>query len=184
MEDDFNEKLFEVRICHLKKYLMNNEFGFNLKAKTGEKCHIIGKVDPETPAFFAGLKSGDKIIEINNSNIHGLNYNEIMQKIKFGYVRNGKCYKDELLLMVIDNKIEEHYNKISPQRKCIDPNSKYFLENTTGNNKTLINGGLHLDKDINSSYNITYIDPAQIKYDKNHEISHLDHEEEYQITFI
>lgn len=184
MEDDFNEKLFEVRICHLKKYLMNNEFGFNLKAKTNEKCHIIGKVDPETPAFFAGLKSGDKIIEINNSNIHGLNYNEIMQKIKFGYVRNGKCYKDELLLMVIDNKVEEHYNKINPQRKCIDQNSISFSENTTGSNKKLISGGLHLDRDMNSSYNIIYIDPAQIKYDNNHESSNLGTEEEYQITFI
>lgn len=42
-EDNFIDKMFEVRVCHLKKNNINNEYGFNLKAKSIGKCQIIGK---------------------------------------------------------------------------------------------------------------------------------------------
>ena len=115
----YAEKLFTVRLCHLKKNSKssnsssNEEYGFNLKAKTSGHCHYIGRVDKNTPADLAGVKSGDKIIEINNMNIHSMGFEQIMQQIKTGLNRNGKCYKDELLLMVIDTQIDEYYNKIN-----------------------------------------------------------------------
>ena len=149
-EDNLIEKLFTVRICHLKKNCRNNsrnnEFGFNLKSKTNGQCCYIGKVDPETPASLAGLRSGDKIIEINNMNVHNLNYDAIMQKIKVGLNRNGKYFTDELLLMVIDNDIDDQYEKINASSegynqnfsiicKCSDFISNDAKENTHNSNQ-------------------------------------------------
>ena len=39
------EKVIEVRLCHLRKGSNNVEYGFNLKGKSYEDSHIIGKVD-------------------------------------------------------------------------------------------------------------------------------------------
>ena len=153
----------------------------------------LGKVDPATPAFHSGLKSGDKIIEINNSNVHGLNYEEVMQKIKVGLIRNGKCYKDELLLMVIDNTIEEYYNKINitkkkPTQDFKPLNSISDFSNTNESyprrNENFESNILKNEK-INSDHNVIYIDPNQIKYDNETDYLNNDEEnEEYQITFI
>ena len=40
-----DKRVIEVRLCHLKKASDNVEYGFNLKGKSYEDSHIIGKVD-------------------------------------------------------------------------------------------------------------------------------------------
>jgi len=114
MNEHYDQNLIIVRLCHLKKESKNNEFGFNLRKKSKEDCHYIGRVDKNTPADLSGLKSGDKILEINRINIDNLNHDEILKLLKMGLNRRGKIYKNELLLMVIDKDVDEKF-KISNQ---------------------------------------------------------------------
>ncbi len=49
----------------------------------GKKGHFIGKVDPNTPASAAGLKVGDRIIEVNGHNV----VNETHKQVRFIFWR-------------------------------------------------------------------------------------------------
>jgi Na(+)/H(+) exchange regulatory cofactor NHE-RF1 len=53
------------RLCHLKKWDNFNGYGFNLHAERSKTSQHIGKVDLNSPAESAGLKEGDRIIEVN-----------------------------------------------------------------------------------------------------------------------
>jgi hypothetical protein len=200
MDDDiFIEKLFTVRVCHMIKSPISNEYGFNLKAKTNGKCHYIGRVDKDTPAHFSGLKSGDKIIEINNINIHCLNYDEIMEKINQGLILNQKLYKNELLLMVIDSQVEQHYGKTNDElisnkqdfsisyktSENTSLNKNENISNTNEIRSTRVSNMEKFDKNkLNSNLIYTPINPNQIKYDQNNYLKNGEQDEEYQITFI
>lgn len=107
-----NEKLFTVRLCHLKKSNSTAEYGFNILSKRKDLCQYIGKVDPNTPAHAAGLKSEDKIIEINNINVHNFNHEQIIKAIKSGFKLNDRVYSNEVLLLVVDKVTNEFYRKL------------------------------------------------------------------------
>ncbi len=54
--------------------------------------------------FLLGLNPGDRIIEINNQSVMFFNYDQIVKQIKDGLKVNGKCYQDEVLLLVYSQK--------------------------------------------------------------------------------
>lgn len=78
-----------MRLCHMRKRASENGYGFNLMSKRDKLCQYVGKVDTGTPAYVSGLRSGDKIIEIDNINVSRLTYREIMELIRKG-LRIGK----------------------------------------------------------------------------------------------
>lgn len=63
-----------VRLCHMKKRPQDSGYGFNLMSKRDKLCQYVGKVDPGTPAYKSGLRSGDKIIEIDNQSVARFSY--------------------------------------------------------------------------------------------------------------
>ena len=200
----YANKLFTVRLCHLKKssktsLAKNDEYGFNLKAKTSGLCHYIGRVDLNTPADLGGLKSGDKIIEINNMNVHNFNFEQIMQHIKMGLNRNGKCYKDEVLLMVIDQKIDEYYNNINAPIEGYNPNFSIMYKSsnfTYINVDSSQNGSNRIaessDSDSGESNNVNIVKSSTFKTAKHNKYKNAettsylkcDDNDDYQITFI
>lgn len=56
--------LFEARLCHVSKRADFDGYGFNLHAEKGRAGQFIGKVDEGSPAESAGLRQGDRIIEV------------------------------------------------------------------------------------------------------------------------
>lgn len=52
------------RLCHLIKWPDFDGYGFNLHAEKNKSGQFIGKVDDDSPAVLAGLREGDKIIEV------------------------------------------------------------------------------------------------------------------------
>jgi len=73
------------RLCHLKKWAHFNGYGFNLhtdKNKNGGQ--LVGKIDPGSPAEAAGIKEGDRIVEVNGTNISNENHNQVVARIKAG----------------------------------------------------------------------------------------------------
>merc|ERR1711934_1252847 len=72
------------RLCHLRKWSNFQGYGFNLHTDRSKESQLVGNVDPESPADAAGVKKGDKIIEVNGTNISNENHTQVVARIKAG----------------------------------------------------------------------------------------------------
>lgn len=91
------------RLCHLIKWPDFNGYGFNLHAEKSKQAQYIGKVDDDSPAKLAGLREGDKIIEVNFVNISNENHRQVVERIK--------SITNETKLLVIDEKGDRWYRE-------------------------------------------------------------------------
>jgi len=82
------------RLCHVIKVDDFDGYGFNLHAEKGKPGQYIGKVDDGSPAERAGLKQGDRIIEVNAVNIGNETHKQVVQRIK--------AIASEVQLLVVD----------------------------------------------------------------------------------
>ena len=108
-----NNEEYLARLCHLKKWPHFQGYGFNLHAERSKMGQHIGKVDNESPADLAGLKEGDRIIEVNNVNISNENHQQVVKRIRNGLEIAGIEYSDQVILLVVDSKADEYYKKIN-----------------------------------------------------------------------
>jgi Na(+)/H(+) exchange regulatory cofactor NHE-RF2 len=94
------------RLCHLVKWPDFDGYGFNLHAEKAKSGQYIGKVDDDSPAQLAGLREGDRIIEVNLVNIANENHRQVVERIK--------SIPNETKLLVIDELADKWYkeNKI------------------------------------------------------------------------
>ena len=65
------------RLCHLIKWSDFDGYGFNLHADRSKSGQFVGKVDANSPAQSAGLREGDRIIEVNGVNIANENHRQV-----------------------------------------------------------------------------------------------------------
>lgn len=84
----------QPRLCHVIKVKDFDGYGFNLHAEKGKPGQYIGKVDDGSPAELAGLRQGDRIIEVNAVNIGRETHKEVVQRIK--------AIANEVQLLVVD----------------------------------------------------------------------------------
>lgn len=89
------------RLCHIVRWSDFNGYGFNLHAEKGKAGQFIGKVDEGSPAEAAGLKQGDRIVEVNGTNIGNENHQQVVGRIKAG--------GEETRLLVVDPETDQHY---------------------------------------------------------------------------
>lgn len=73
---------YEARLCHVVKRPDFDGYGFNLHAEKGRPGQYIGKVDDGSPAEAAGLRQGDRIIEVNGTNITVETHKKVVELIK------------------------------------------------------------------------------------------------------
>ena len=64
MSVDIPDDAPRPRLCHLRRWADFNGYGFNLHAEKGKVGHYVGQVDCDSPADFAGLKEGERIVEV------------------------------------------------------------------------------------------------------------------------
>ncbi|XP_063699235.1 Na(+)/H(+) exchange regulatory cofactor NHE-RF1 [Culicoides brevitarsis] len=69
-------------------------YGFNLHAEKGKPGQYVGKVDADSPAELAGLREGDRIIEVNGIDIGSETHKQVVERIK--------AVPHETTLLVID----------------------------------------------------------------------------------
>jgi len=91
------------RLCHLTKWPNFDGYGFNLHAEKNKPGQFIGNIDKESPAEAAGLKEGDRIVEVNGVNVSQENHKQVVQRIK--------AVKLETRLLVVDRKCEEWHRE-------------------------------------------------------------------------
>ena len=70
------------RLCHIVKWDHFDGYGFNLHADKGKPGQYIGKVDEGSPAEAAGLKQGDRILEVNGESIANKTHKQVVDAIK------------------------------------------------------------------------------------------------------
>lgn len=105
------KKNYEPRLCYVKKRADFDGYGFNLHAEKGRPGQYIGKVDESSPAESAGLRQGDRIIEVNNHNIGTETHKQVVERIK--------SVPNETRLLVID-----------PRADLSDPQQLSHVEKT------------------------------------------------------
>lgn len=101
------------RLCHLRKWPHFQGYGFNLHAERAKTGQHIGKVDPNSPAESAGLKEGDRIVEVNFVNISNENHQQVVKRIRNGVDKNGKFVSDEVVLLVLDQEADVYYRSMN-----------------------------------------------------------------------
>ncbi|XP_022650405.1 Na(+)/H(+) exchange regulatory cofactor NHE-RF2-like [Varroa jacobsoni] len=70
------------RLCLLRKWQDYDGYGFNLHADKTNNLHYIGEVDEGSPAKLGGLQPGDRLVEVNGTNIDNIAHREIIERIK------------------------------------------------------------------------------------------------------
>lgn len=108
MSKSENGKVHTPRLCHVIKKEDFDGYGFNLHAEKGKPGQYIGKVDDGSPAESAGLKQGDRIIEVNGVNIGSETHKQVVQRIK--------AIASEVQLLVVDPSVA-----VSKDNRLIDP---------------------------------------------------------------
>nr|KAF7417291.1 hypothetical protein H0235_011822 [Vespula pensylvanica] len=90
-----------ARLCHIVKWDDFDGYGFNLHAEKGKNGQYIGKVDEGSPSQAAGLKQGDRIIEVNEINIANETHKQVVERIK--------AFPNETKLLVLDQEADEYF---------------------------------------------------------------------------
>lgn len=91
------------RLCNITKWPDFQGYGFNLHAERGKAGQYIGKVDEGSPSEAAGLKEGDRIVEVNDTNIGNENHQQVVGRIK--------ALGDEVNLLVVDSETDKYYKE-------------------------------------------------------------------------
>ncbi|CAN8004609.1 unnamed protein product [Ixodes hexagonus] len=72
----------QPRLCQMKKWEDFEGYGFNLHAEKDKLGQYVGKIDEGSPAEYAGLREGDRIVEVNGVNILSETHRQIVERIK------------------------------------------------------------------------------------------------------
>ncbi|XP_017879191.1 Na(+)/H(+) exchange regulatory cofactor NHE-RF1 [Ceratina calcarata] len=90
-----------ARLCHVVKWEDFDGYGFNLHAEKGKNGQFIGKVDDGSPSQAAGLRQGDRIVEVNEINIANETHKQVVERIK--------AFPSETKLLVVDQEADEYF---------------------------------------------------------------------------
>lgn len=96
-----DDKVPCARLCHIGKWDDFNGYGFNLHAQKGKNGQFIGKVDEGSPSQAAGLRQGDRIIEVNEIDIANETHNQVVERIK--------AFANETKLLVVDQEADDYF---------------------------------------------------------------------------
>jgi len=91
------------RLCQLSRTDINQKFGFHLtgqKNKPGQ-CYI-SSVETDSPAHYAGLQVGDRVVEVDGAGVGLENHQQVVTRIA--------AAGDTLSMLVTDSTCEEYHS--------------------------------------------------------------------------
>ncbi|XP_046746173.1 Na(+)/H(+) exchange regulatory cofactor NHE-RF1 [Diprion similis] len=106
----------QARLCHVVKWEDFDGYGFNLHAEKGKNGQYIGKVDEGSPSEAAGLKQGDRIVEVNEIDISNETHKQVVERIK--------AFPNETKLLVVDQQADDYFKANNIIIKGTLPNVK------------------------------------------------------------
>lgn len=67
------------RLCYLSRG--DRGYGFHLHGERSHGAQLIRKIEEDSPAERAGLRSGDRVVEVNGENVEKASHQQVVQKI-------------------------------------------------------------------------------------------------------
>uniref|UniRef100_A0A3B3V740 SLC9A3 regulator 2 n=1 Tax=Poecilia latipinna TaxID=48699 RepID=A0A3B3V740_9TELE len=128
------------RLCRLVKE--ENGYCFNLQSDKKKGGQFVRSVDPNSPADRAGLRTGDRIVEVNGVNTKGLRHSEVVALIR--------SRGDEVSLLVVDQETDELFRRlgITPTTAHTKGQPKPSSSLTRNSTETMLNCAcLHFHRD-------------------------------------
>ncbi|XP_054850634.1 Na(+)/H(+) exchange regulatory cofactor NHE-RF2 isoform X2 [Eublepharis macularius] len=92
----------QPRLCAMQKG--DNGYGFHLHGEKGKSGQFIRKVEPDSPAEAAGLRAGDRVVEVNGVNVEKETHHQVVQRIK--------AVEAETRLLVVDKETDEYLRNL------------------------------------------------------------------------
>ncbi|KAJ8251519.1 hypothetical protein GJAV_G00222220 [Gymnothorax javanicus] len=96
------ESELKPRLCFMVKG--ENGYGFHLHGEKGKSGQYIRKVEPDSPAEAAGLRAGDRVVEVNGENVEKETHHQVVQRIK--------ALELETRLLVVDRDTDEYLRSL------------------------------------------------------------------------
>ncbi|KAL8174986.1 UNVERIFIED_CONTAM: hypothetical protein K2H54_008315 [Gekko kuhli] len=90
------------RLCAMQKG--ETGYGFHLHGEKGKSGQFIRKVEPDSPAEAAGLRAGDRVVEVNGVNVEKETHHQVVQRIK--------AVETETCLLVVDKETDEYLRSL------------------------------------------------------------------------
>jgi len=105
-----------ARLCRLRTWNEEDGYGFNMHTGRERPGQFISNVDTELPGAAAGLRDGDRIVEVNGDNVEQLAHREVVDKIK--------AVSDDLTLLVVDPDADKFFAEqniaINSSMDCVE----------------------------------------------------------------
>ncbi|XP_017049242.1 Na(+)/H(+) exchange regulatory cofactor NHE-RF1 [Drosophila ficusphila] len=112
-----------TKTCHIVKRPDFDGYGFNLHSEKVKPGQFIGKVDADSPAEAAGLKEGDRILEVNGVSIGSETHKQVVARIK------AIANEVRLLLIDVDGKAIEVKSPPPPASAACNGNGSSASQN-------------------------------------------------------
>ncbi|XP_058236345.1 Na(+)/H(+) exchange regulatory cofactor NHE-RF2 isoform X3 [Hemibagrus wyckioides] len=79
LQKEMDERNLRPRLCYLTKG--ERGYGFHLHGERGSGAQFIRRIEAGSPAELAGLRSGDRVVEVNGENVEKESHHQVVQKI-------------------------------------------------------------------------------------------------------
>uniref|UniRef100_A0A671KIJ5 Na(+)/H(+) exchange regulatory cofactor NHE-RF n=1 Tax=Sinocyclocheilus anshuiensis TaxID=1608454 RepID=A0A671KIJ5_9TELE len=79
LEREILERELRPRLCYLTKG--DRGYGFHLHGERNRGAQLIRRIEPGSPADLSGLRSGDRVVEVNGENVEGETHQQVVQRI-------------------------------------------------------------------------------------------------------
>lgn len=78
LEREILERELRPRLCYLTKG--DRGYGFHLHGERNRGAQYIRKIEPGSPADLSGLRSGDRVVEVNGENVEGETHHQVRRE--------------------------------------------------------------------------------------------------------
>ncbi|XP_056090300.1 Na(+)/H(+) exchange regulatory cofactor NHE-RF2 [Rhinichthys klamathensis goyatoka] len=79
LEREILERELRPRLCYLTKG--DRGYGFHLHGERNSGAQFIRKIEPGSPSDLSGLRSGDRVVEVNGENVEGETHHQVVERI-------------------------------------------------------------------------------------------------------
>lgn len=92
------KEMMRPRVCYLTKG--EHGYGFHLHGERNKGAQYIRKIEPGSPADLSGLRSGDRVVEVNGENVERDPHHVVVQKIR--------AVEHRTRLLVVDRETDDY----------------------------------------------------------------------------